>query len=181
VGKYNEAREILLNNHFPLCEGKMLPRILFEEICEYMGKKALAEERYEDALKEFSYALEYQENLGTGKPDSNMEAKWHYFLGKTYNAIGDSAKAIECFKNGMATDNKLGINFFPLKDIVWEHEEDMVDTYLWENRIYIGKCQKACGVRPTMLYAADKYIAKKEKSESKYFEEILKLRRIITL
>ena len=140
-----EALKILKTNKFPLCEGKVLPRLLYEEACCKLGDRCAAEENVETALAYYKIPLEYPENLGVGKPSRNMEAEWWYRAGKLLKKTGNIKEAKKFFRNGAKKGNGIDIEFFPLRNIIREHEPDTIDIYYWLNEVFRALCLKETG------------------------------------
>ena len=137
-----EALGILKANKFPLCEGKILPRLLYEEACCTIGDKCVEKGDTKSALTYYQMSLEYPENLGVGKPSRNMEAEWWCRGGMHLKETGSSKKAKRFFRNGAEKGDGIEIEFFPLKNIIWEHEADTIDIRYWINEFFRGLCLK---------------------------------------
>jgi len=144
-GELDEALEILASGQFPLCEGKMLPRLIYEDLCRARGEQYAEAGEWQQAVEWFSKPLDYPENLGTGKPAGNLEAEWCYRAAEALGGAGDEAEARSLLRQGAEPDRVLRIDFFPLKHLVWEHPGDTIDLYVWRNRIYRAKCCDALG------------------------------------
>ena len=135
-----EALKILQTNRFPLCEGKVLPRLLYEEACCIIGDKYFEKGDMEKTLIYYKMPLKYPENLGVGKPSRNMEAEWWYRAGILLKKTGNIKESDKFFRNGGKKGNGIKIEFFPLKNIVWEHEPDTIDIYYWINEVFRALC-----------------------------------------
>ncbi|MFA7186217.1 MAG: hypothetical protein WC082_15055, partial [Victivallales bacterium] len=145
AGKYEETLDVLKRNTFHLCEGKTLPRIIFEDAVRNLGEKALQGKDRPAALEYFRMPLEYPENLGVGKPAENMEAEWYWRCGKILQEMEKPAEAAVYFAKGAEKGIFIELDFFPLKDLVWEHSEDLVDARYWINLIYRVLCMRETG------------------------------------
>ena len=141
-GCCEEALKILKANKFPLCEGKVLPRLLYEEACCMLGNKYVKKGDTKSALTYYQMPLEYPENLGVGKPSRNMEAEWWYRAGMYLKETGSSKEAKRFFRNGAERGDGIDIEFFPLRNIIWEHELDTIDIYFWINEFFHALCLK---------------------------------------
>jgi tetratricopeptide (TPR) repeat protein len=144
-GKPAEALEILMHNKFPLCEGKILPRLLFEDACWQMSEYCKSKGTIEEALSYLMKPLEYPENLGVGKPAANMETEWYWRCGKLCQEKGDGDQALEFYKKGTEGGSAIPINFFPLKNLVWQHDSEMIELPVWLNILFRGACFKELG------------------------------------
>lgn len=139
-GLPEQAWEILKNGNFSLCEGKMLSRSLYEQTCQAMAGKAMLQKNFILAAKTFLQAAEYPENVGIGKPANNKEAEWFFKAGVAYKKAGMYNEALKCFKRGAQEGDFLDIDFFPLKNILWEARQDKIDVRYWSNSVYRIHC-----------------------------------------
>jgi predicted Zn-dependent protease len=135
-----KAYSLLLEGNFCLCEGKMQSRILYENACEKMALNMLCDNRIKEAAGFYLKAAEYPENIGIGKPAANREAEWFFKAGKIYEKAGMKNKALESYKMGAEKGDFLDIDFFPLKNILWEAEWERIDVRYWKNLIYRAAC-----------------------------------------
>ena len=135
-----QAWDLLKNGNFSLCEGKMLSRSLYEQTCQALAEQALAKKDFISAAKMFLQATEYPENIGIGKPSNNKEAEWFFKAGLAYNEANMNSEAFKCFKKGAQKGDFLDIDFFPLKNILWEAQWDKIDVRYWSNVIYRMHC-----------------------------------------
>lgn len=135
-----EAMEILENNRFPLCEGKILPRLLYEDACWQLAERLKEIKKPDEALAYLMRPLAYPENLGVGKPAANMTAEWHWRCGKHCLDNGDHRRAEEFFKNGTDAGEGIPIDFFPLKKLVWTHDNESIDVAAWLNLLFRMLC-----------------------------------------
>ena len=141
-GYCEEAMKILKANKFPLCEGKVLPRLLYEEACCKLGDRYAKKGDIKKTLIYYQMPLKYPENLGVGKPSRNMEAEWWYRGGMHLKETGSSKEAKRFFRNGAKKGDGIEIEFFPLRNIIWEHEADTIDIYFWINEFFRVLCLK---------------------------------------
>lgn len=95
LGEYDQAARMLDSVRVTVWEGSHEVHDLFEEAHLELGKQQLADGHPADALKEFNRALEYPENLATGKLENAREAHINYLRGNALAALGkkDEAKA----------------------------------------------------------------------------------------
>ncbi len=77
-------------------EGKVTGQHVFAHI--ELGKQALANNRYEEAVKFLRTALIYPENLGEGKLSGAQENNVYYYLGLAHKGLNESDLAQECFR-----------------------------------------------------------------------------------
>jgi len=138
--KCEEALNILRNNSFILCEGKVLPRLLFEASCRTLGEECLSHGDLDNALDYYKMPLEYLENLGVGKPSANMESEWWWRAGKILQSQGRIDEAKKYFQSGAEAGDDIGVDFFPLKEIVWEHGPASIDIRYLENESFQLLC-----------------------------------------
>lgn len=122
VGRAREAYTIMRENNFSLCEGKMLSRELYEQSCAALASQALTDGNFKLAAEYYLQATEYPENIGIGKPAANKEARWYLRAGEAYARCGMEPEAQDCYQRGKASGNGIDIDFFPLRQIIWEAE-----------------------------------------------------------
>ncbi|MBN1445885.1 MAG: DUF5107 domain-containing protein [Candidatus Omnitrophica bacterium] len=142
AGQPEEALEILEKNTFSLCEGKMFPRLLFEEACRQIGDKYKAKKNFKKALEYFMKPFEYPENLGVGKPAANMECEWYWRCGMPCKETGDNARAMDFFRKGTEPGNAIEIDFFPLKNLIWQHDPEIPEPAAERNETFRILCFK---------------------------------------
>ena len=131
-----KAYSLLTEGNFCLCEGKMLSRGLYESACEQLALKALADNKFKEAAEFYLKAAEYPENIGIGKPSGNKEAEWYFKAGNAYEKAGMPEKASESYKRGAEKGDFMDIDFFPLKNMIWEADWENIDLRYWKNLIY---------------------------------------------
>ncbi|MDD5598527.1 MAG: DUF5107 domain-containing protein [Victivallaceae bacterium] len=183
AGKYEATLDILKRNTFHLCEGKSLPRIIFEDAVRGLGEKALQRKDKLSALEYFRMPLEYPENLGVGKPAENMVSEWHWRCGNIIQETCRPAEAAAYFAKGAEKGVFIEFNFFPLKDIVWEHSEDLVDAKHWINLIYRALCMGKTGDTSNSkrtLRQVEGFLKRKKIEKQENSPEIIKIRKILT-
>jgi tetratricopeptide (TPR) repeat protein len=178
-----QASEQLTNGNFSLCEGKMLSRSLYEQVCQALAEKALLKKDFILAAKMFLQATEYPENIGVGKPANNKEAEWFFKAGTAYDKAGNENAAVECFKQGALKGDFLDIDFFPLKNILQEAAWDKIDVRYWKNLIYRMHCFRYLNKNDETKKLSDKiknYLAFLVSSRRENSDEYIKLNAVLT-
>lgn len=135
-----QGLDILMKHDFTLCEGKILPRILYENACSQLADELLQEGNYIGAYDYYRKLLEYPVNLGVGKPAFNYEARWWWYCGKLLKLNGDIEGAKQHFRNGSQDGEGIAIDFFPLRNIVLQHSTDTIDLLFWKNEFFKALC-----------------------------------------
>jgi tetratricopeptide (TPR) repeat protein len=79
-------------------EGAREVHDLFEEAHVALGQARMEAGRAAEALVEFNRALEYPENLATGKLENAREALIHYWRGNALAALGQQPAALEAWR-----------------------------------------------------------------------------------
>lgn len=102
LGRYAETGRLLDTVRVTIWEGGREAHDLFEEAHLALGQEHLAAGRAREALAEFNRALEYPENLATGKLENTKEAHIHYLRGNALMAMGDKTGAIAAWKQAAA-------------------------------------------------------------------------------
>ncbi len=93
---YDRAIQLLDSHHFRCWEGnERIAHDLYVDAHLQRGESLFHSKNYIEALKDFVSALEYPDRFELGKPsggaDRTIEAEYH--IGKTYEALGELAKA----------------------------------------------------------------------------------------
>ncbi len=94
LGQFAKAKELILKRKFHPWEGgegKVTGQYVLSQI--ELGKIALSEKRFNDALELFTAAQTYPDNLGEGKLIGAQENDINYYIGCVYEALGDSKNA----------------------------------------------------------------------------------------
>ena len=97
-GQHEKALDLLTHYTFRVWEGgegKVADE--YKAALFALAEKALAEDRPRDTIEYARRTLSYPENLGEGKLDNVPDNRAHYLMGAAYRALGDGAKAAECF------------------------------------------------------------------------------------
>ncbi|OPA73955.1 DUF5107 domain-containing protein [Paenibacillus selenitireducens] len=98
-GKHKQAVEALAGRIFHPWEGgegKVTGQYVFAHV--ELGKRAITEGQWEQAVALLNQALVYPENLGEGKLHGAQENNIYYYLGCAYEALGQQEQAVECFR-----------------------------------------------------------------------------------
>ena len=99
VGRYDEAIDFLVNNHFHVREGGGEIHDVYVDAHLLRGLSYLKNKQFEKALSDFHKASEYPENLSVGRPKNDRRAPHvAYYTGTAYEALGDTEKASELYK-----------------------------------------------------------------------------------
>lgn len=98
LGQYAETATMLDQVRVTVWEGSREVHDLFEDAHLALGEAQLKAGRAAEALAEFNRALEYPENLATGKLEHTREAHIHYLRGNALSALGRKADAIAAWK-----------------------------------------------------------------------------------
>ncbi|HNR32756.1 MAG TPA: DUF5107 domain-containing protein, partial [Candidatus Hydrogenedentes bacterium] len=93
--RFDDCIDLLSTARFSNWEGHSRPHDLFVAALLSRGKTAFAQDRYEDAIRDFETALTYPENIAVGARYVLTDAEVRYWLGKALAAIGriDDARA----------------------------------------------------------------------------------------
>jgi tetratricopeptide (TPR) repeat protein len=83
-------------------EGAREARDLFSDAHLELGHQAMEAGRPAEALVEFDRALEYPENLATGRLESTSEAHVHFLRGQALMALGRKEAALEAWRQAVA-------------------------------------------------------------------------------
>lgn len=98
LGGYSKALELLSSRHFHPWEGgegKVTGQYVYAHT--ELGKQALRNGDYSQAIVHFNEAQYYPDNLGEGKLTGALENDILYYQGCAYSALGNTAKAEECW------------------------------------------------------------------------------------
>jgi len=98
LGDYSGTTKLLDTVRITIWEGAREAHDLFEEAHLAIGEQHLEAGRAAEALAEFNRALEYPENLATGRLENAREAHIHYLRGKALAALGKRDEAIAAWK-----------------------------------------------------------------------------------
>lgn len=98
LGEHALTARLLDSVRITIWEGAREVHDLFEEAHLELGKAHLEAGRAEEALAEFDRALEYPENLATGRLEGAREAHIHYLRGNALRALGRTGEAREAWR-----------------------------------------------------------------------------------
>jgi tetratricopeptide (TPR) repeat protein len=98
LGEFAETARLLDAVRVTVWEGAREVHDLFEEAHVALGQARLEAGRSAEALAEFNRALEYPENLATGKLENAREALIHYWRGNALAALGQKPAALEAWR-----------------------------------------------------------------------------------
>ncbi len=102
VGQEDQALEILLNHAFHPWEGWNAGREVYLRALHQRADRHFASGRYEEAIADLRQAMEYPENLGTGKPHEPDYAREHCKLGLCHKAMNRLDLARDEFRKALA-------------------------------------------------------------------------------
>lgn len=98
LGQFAETANMLDQVRVTVWEGAHEVHDLFEQAHLELGDQHLKASRAEAALAEFRRALEYPENLATGKLENKREAHIYYRIGNAMKALGRDEEARAAWK-----------------------------------------------------------------------------------
>ena len=99
LGRYTEAMQKLDAHQFHPWEGGEGKVPAQYQICRVeLAKAAIVAREYDKAIGLLHACLEYPHHLGEGKLYGAQENDFYYFLGVAYDALGENAKAQECWE-----------------------------------------------------------------------------------
>ena len=99
VGEYQKAYDLINSRHFHPWEGgegKVTGQYVFCRV--ELAKQAIAEARYEEAVRLLKETEKYPENLGEGKLINAEENDVHYWMGWAYEGLGNTTEAERYFR-----------------------------------------------------------------------------------
>lgn len=98
LGEYDASARMLDQVRVTVWEGSHEVHDLFVQAHLELGQAQLKAGRPGEALKEFDRALEYPENLATGKLENARQAHIQYARGQAFKALGRDAEAKSAWK-----------------------------------------------------------------------------------
>jgi tetratricopeptide (TPR) repeat protein len=98
LGEFTETSRLLDTVRITIWEGAHEAHDLYEEAHLALGKAHLEAGRAAEALAELDRALQYPENLATGRLENTREAHIHYLRGNALSALGQKAAALAAWK-----------------------------------------------------------------------------------
>ena len=106
-GEYDEAIKFLESHHFRTWEGGREIYWRYVDAHTLKALELIEDKKYKRAVAELEKSFLYPENLEVGKAsDDERNALIHYYLGLTYDKMGNRKKAKESFQNCIASDNR---------------------------------------------------------------------------
>ncbi|MDZ7369746.1 MAG: hypothetical protein ONB12_01095, partial [candidate division KSB1 bacterium] len=105
AGRYDEAIHVLSTHPFHVWEGGGEIHDLFVDAHLLRGLKRLKENRPQQALADFTVALDYPDNLQVGRPihDAQSCRTWT-LIGQAYTALHQEEKARQAFEKAAQLD-----------------------------------------------------------------------------
>jgi tetratricopeptide (TPR) repeat protein len=109
VGKYDEAIAIMRERSFAVAEGANLNvGEQWTSAHVLRGQQHLAARRYREALRDFEAGVTLPPNIPAGRTGRggavDREAELAYWTGRAYELMGESARAAESWKEGIAPE-----------------------------------------------------------------------------
>ena len=98
LGEYEPTARMLDSVRVTVWEGSHEVHDLFEEAHVELGKASMSAGKAAEALREFDRALEYPQNLATGKLENAREAHIQYLRGNALSELGKTDEAIRAWK-----------------------------------------------------------------------------------
>ncbi len=113
LGEHEYAKELLNSRKFHPWEGGEGMVIKQYVLCRLaLAKRAIFEGDYKKSLKLLKEAESYPPNLGEGKLIGAQENDIHYWIGVTYENLGDEAMATEYYQKATCGINEPTLAFF---------------------------------------------------------------------
>ena len=99
LGRYDRAKEFLMNNHFHTWEGGGYIHDVYVNNCLLMGRRAWREGDFEKALEHFRQADDYPINQEVGRriPDERAP-QVNYNIATAYDIMGQKDEAVKYYK-----------------------------------------------------------------------------------
>jgi tetratricopeptide (TPR) repeat protein len=102
LGEFAETARMLDTVRVTVWEGSREVHDLFEEAHVALGEAHLKAGRAKEALAELDRALEYPENLATGRLENAREARIQYLRGNAFSALGQQEQARRAWQKAAA-------------------------------------------------------------------------------
>jgi tetratricopeptide (TPR) repeat protein len=106
MGKFDDALHLLKKYTFHPWEGWNGGRAVYLRALHGRADRAIQEGQYDRAVEDLKQAMEYPENLGTGKPARPNDGCEFYKLGLCYQGLGKKELARECFAKAVDSPNE---------------------------------------------------------------------------
>ncbi|MBN1270979.1 MAG: DUF5107 domain-containing protein [Candidatus Aminicenantes bacterium] len=97
TNRFDETLILLGENTFLPWEGWTGAREVYVLALLNRARNKMSQEFYRDAVEDIRKAMEYPENLGTGRPAESVFSREYYLLGLCYEGLGDIEEAENCF------------------------------------------------------------------------------------
>ncbi len=97
TGECDQALQILVGHAFHPWEGWTGARQLYERTLHLLADQASERGDHRAAIEYLQRALQWPENLGTGRPQNPDHSREHYRLGVCYKALGEAELARQHF------------------------------------------------------------------------------------
>jgi tetratricopeptide (TPR) repeat protein len=101
LGAYADTARLLDSVRITIWEGAREAHDLFVEAHVMLGEAEFAAGRPAEALRHFDRALEYPENLATGRMENTREAHIHYARGQALSRLGRLPEAITAWRQAV--------------------------------------------------------------------------------
>jgi tetratricopeptide (TPR) repeat protein len=102
LGDYTATAQLLDSVRITIWEGAREAHDLFEEAHLALGQAQLRAGHPAEALAEFNRALDYPENLATGRLENTCDAQIHYLRGQALAALGRKEEARAAWRQAVA-------------------------------------------------------------------------------
>ena len=153
AGQSEKAVEYLNKSNFHFREGSSRVRDITVDAHLLLGKKYLAEKKYEQALEQFLSTVETPENSESGRRTGDMRSpQINYYIGLAYEALGKKDKAKSYFT--LSTDQSV-------------RETNYIRYYQGLSYLKLGNKAKASEYFNSLIEEGDKRI--KQGSEIDFF------------
>jgi len=153
LGQYENAKQLISNRKFHPWEGGEGKITAQYVLCHLeLGKKYLAENKFEQAIELFKAATIYPHNLGEGKLAGAQENNIFYFTGCAYEKIGDLAMANEYFEKA-----SVGLDE-PTSAMFYNDQPPEMIFYQGLALIKLGETERAKGKFNKLLDYGEKHI-----------------------
>ena len=111
LSRYDEALEVANNNYFRQWEGVSKAYASYVDAHLLRGWEHSREGNMQAALEDYLAALEYPENMMVAEPyRGGRSAQVHYFIGTTYEKLGDREKAKDHYTRAASKRQHQGLS-----------------------------------------------------------------------
>jgi tetratricopeptide (TPR) repeat protein len=108
LGQYDQALAILRATTFHPWEGWTGAREVYVRALRLRAGEHMKQRRFEPAIEDLKAAMQWPENLGSGRPANVDESYECYQMGMGYKEVGDLAQAKECFQKARRSGSEWG-------------------------------------------------------------------------